>query len=180
MRALLRWADRGSGSSESVGVVDDFDGPGGGEVAGGGGVAGGAGADVLGRGGVPLNPSQHVRQCETSASYLATYPRMGGSSPGAWLWGPADRLMTDGVSGARPRRGPTLGWRNSEAGWWVMRRELRASNAEREAVVARLARALGEGRITVVEFDERVQMAYAARMSAELAVLTGDLPPSIW
>ena len=61
-----------------------------------------------------------------------------------------------------------------------MRRELRVSDAEREAVVVRLARALGEGRITVVEFDERVQTAYAARMSAELAVVTGDLPPSIW
>jgi hypothetical protein len=60
-------------------------------------------------------------------------------------------------------------------------RELRASDDDRQAVVERLARALGEGRLTVLEFDERTRHAYAARTSAELADLTADLPPaSIW
>ncbi len=59
-------------------------------------------------------------------------------------------------------------------------RELRASDAEREAVVARLARALEEGRITVLEFDERAGVAYAAKTHAELDALTHDLPPNIW
>ncbi|MGI8695679.1 MAG: DUF1707 SHOCT-like domain-containing protein [Mycobacteriales bacterium] len=61
-----------------------------------------------------------------------------------------------------------------------MSRELRASNADREAVVVRLARALDEGRITMSEFDERAERAYAARTHAELEAVTGDLPRSLW
>lgn len=61
-----------------------------------------------------------------------------------------------------------------------MPRELRASDAEREAVVQRLVRAMEEGRITVTEFDERAQKAYAAKTRAELDELTSDLPPNIW
>jgi hypothetical protein len=57
---------------------------------------------------------------------------------------------------------------------------VRASDADREAVLTRLARALGEGRITVAEFDERARLAHAARTHAELAVLITDLPPVIW
>ncbi len=57
---------------------------------------------------------------------------------------------------------------------------VRASDADREAVLTRLARALGEGRITVAEFDERARIAHAARTHAELAVLVTDLPPVIW
>jgi Domain of unknown function (DUF1707)/Cell wall-active antibiotics response 4TMS YvqF len=52
----------------------------------------------------------------------------------------------------------------------------RASDAEREAVVARLRHAAGEGRLTVDELDERVDAAYAATTRAELAPLTADLP----
>ncbi len=57
---------------------------------------------------------------------------------------------------------------------------VRASDADREAVLTRLARALGESRITVAEFDERARLAHAARTHAELAVLITDLPPVIW
>lgn len=57
---------------------------------------------------------------------------------------------------------------------------VRASDADREAVLTRLARALGEGRLTVAEFDERARLAHAARTHAELAVLVTDLPPDIW
>lgn len=58
--------------------------------------------------------------------------------------------------------------------------ELRASDAEREAVVSLLAQALGEGRLTPEEFDARVEAAYAAKTHADLDALTTDLPHSIW
>jgi hypothetical protein len=61
-----------------------------------------------------------------------------------------------------------------------MQRDLRVSDAEREGVVRRLERALREGRITVVEFDERAQAGYRARTRGELDDLTADLPPDIW
>ncbi len=61
-----------------------------------------------------------------------------------------------------------------------MREELRASNGDREAVLARLARALTEGRISVEEFDERACVAAVAKSHGELDALTADLPRSIW
>jgi N-acyl-D-aspartate/D-glutamate deacylase len=59
-------------------------------------------------------------------------------------------------------------------------RDVRASDAEREAVVEQLQRALAQGRLTVSEFDERVQAAYAARTLGALADLIRDLPRSLW
>jgi len=59
-------------------------------------------------------------------------------------------------------------------------RELRVSDVERQAVVRRLERALRDGRLTLGEFDERTQAAYAARTRGELDELTEDLPPDIW
>jgi hypothetical protein len=61
-----------------------------------------------------------------------------------------------------------------------MHRDLRASNIEREKTVGILQHAVGEGRITMAEFEERVATAYAAKTRAELDVLTADLPHSIW
>lgn len=61
-----------------------------------------------------------------------------------------------------------------------MPREHRASDVERHAVVRRLERALREGRLTLVEFDERTQAAFAARTVGELDELTEDLPPDLW
>jgi hypothetical protein len=58
--------------------------------------------------------------------------------------------------------------------------ELRASDVERQATVRRLERAFRDGRLTVVEFDERTRAAYAARTRAELDDLTEDLPPDRW
>jgi hypothetical protein len=59
-------------------------------------------------------------------------------------------------------------------------RELRVSDVERQTVVRRLERALRDGRLTIVEFDERTQAAYAARTRGELDDLTEDLPPDLW
>jgi hypothetical protein len=52
----------------------------------------------------------------------------------------------------------------------------RASDAEREATVARLREAAGEGRLTVEELAERIDAAYAASTLDELEPLTADLP----
>ena len=54
--------------------------------------------------------------------------------------------------------------------------DLRASDAERERVVAHLRAQAGEGRLTVDELDERLGRAYAVKTRSELAALTTDLP----
>ncbi|WP_051515572.1 DUF1707 SHOCT-like domain-containing protein [Candidatus Blastococcus massiliensis] len=53
---------------------------------------------------------------------------------------------------------------------------VRASDADREALVARLQKALGEGRLDLDEFGQRAGAAYAAVTTAELAALVADLP----
>ncbi len=53
---------------------------------------------------------------------------------------------------------------------------VRASDADREAVIARLHTALGEGRIDVDEFGQRAEAAYQAVTTAELDALLADLP----
>lgn len=55
---------------------------------------------------------------------------------------------------------------------------VRAGNAEREQVAARLNNAFAEGRLDVGELDERVAAAYAAKTVGELVPLTADLPAS--
>ncbi|HKD94078.1 MAG TPA: DUF1707 domain-containing protein [Gaiellaceae bacterium] len=54
--------------------------------------------------------------------------------------------------------------------------EKRASDAEREQVVARLRDASTEGRLTLEELADRTALAYRAQSHAELARVTGDLP----
>jgi len=51
-----------------------------------------------------------------------------------------------------------------------------ASDAEREHSIALLRDAVGEGRLTLEEFSERVGLAQAARTDQELARLARDLP----
>jgi hypothetical protein len=53
---------------------------------------------------------------------------------------------------------------------------LRASDADRDAVAARLREAHAEGRLTTEEFTERLDAAYAARTHGDLVPLTRDLP----
>ncbi|RFU21061.1 DUF1707 SHOCT-like domain-containing protein [Geodermatophilus marinus] len=53
---------------------------------------------------------------------------------------------------------------------------LRAADADRAAVAAQLGEHLSAGRLTVVEYDERLAAAYTARTYGELAELTADLP----
>lgn len=53
---------------------------------------------------------------------------------------------------------------------------VRASDADRDALVARLQTAVGEGRLDLDEFAERAEAAYAAVTLADLDVLVADLP----
>lgn len=54
-------------------------------------------------------------------------------------------------------------------------RDLRASDTDRERVVAMLADALADGRLTSDEHSQRMEAALTARTLGELAVLTTDL-----
>jgi Domain of unknown function (DUF1707)/Cell wall-active antibiotics response 4TMS YvqF len=54
--------------------------------------------------------------------------------------------------------------------------EVRASDAEREAVVERLRVATVEGRLTLSELTERTEAAYTATTRGELVPITADLP----
>ncbi|MFF5227318.1 DUF1707 domain-containing protein [Dactylosporangium sp. NPDC000521] len=53
----------------------------------------------------------------------------------------------------------------------------RASDADREAVVAHLGTCLSEGRLSLSEFDARTRHTYAARTWGELLRIVRDLPP---
>lgn len=57
-------------------------------------------------------------------------------------------------------------------------RGVRASDAEREAVVHHLNIATGEGRLTLAEYSDRVERAYASVTRADLEPLLADLPVS--
>ena len=53
---------------------------------------------------------------------------------------------------------------------------MRASDADREAVADALRDAHAEGRLTLEEFEERLDATLAAKTIGELAVVTKDLP----
>ncbi|BCJ28022.1 hypothetical protein Asera_21300 [Actinocatenispora sera] len=58
----------------------------------------------------------------------------------------------------------------------VDRQDMRVSDAERQEVAERLRTALGEGRLELDEYDQRVQSAYQAKTYRDLVPLTADLP----
>lgn len=58
------------------------------------------------------------------------------------------------------------------------RPDLRASDADRDRIAARLGGAMAVGCLTSTEYAERLDAAYAARTLGELAPLTRDLPDS--
>lgn len=53
---------------------------------------------------------------------------------------------------------------------------MRASDADRERVATRLREGHAEGRLTIEEFQERLDAAYAAQTRADLVPITRDLP----
>jgi hypothetical protein len=56
------------------------------------------------------------------------------------------------------------------------RQDLRASDAEREAVISDLRHHAGEGRLTVEELEQRIDASQAAATRRDLIALTSDLP----
>src|SRR5271167_1643306 len=56
-------------------------------------------------------------------------------------------------------------------------RDLRASDADRERVIAMLGDALADGRISHGEHSERISAALSARTLGDLSGLTADLAP---
>jgi Domain of unknown function (DUF1707)/Cell wall-active antibiotics response 4TMS YvqF len=65
---------------------------------------------------------------------------------------------------------------NDEPGQLDPSGEVRASDAEREAVVERLRVATVEGRLTLSELTERTEAAYTATTRGDLVPITADLP----
>jgi hypothetical protein len=53
---------------------------------------------------------------------------------------------------------------------------IRVSDAERDAAVERLSAATGDGRLTLEEFSQRMELATTARTRADLDGLVADLP----
>ena len=58
----------------------------------------------------------------------------------------------------------------------VVRDEMRAGDGDRQAVADKLKQALDEGRLDLVEYDERLQKTYAAKTYGDLKGLLDDLP----
>jgi hypothetical protein len=54
--------------------------------------------------------------------------------------------------------------------------DYRVSDQQRERAAQELREHFAAGRLTQEEFDERVQLAYAARTEAQLRAIRGDLP----
>ncbi|MBX6382415.1 MAG: DUF1707 domain-containing protein [Microbispora sp.] len=54
--------------------------------------------------------------------------------------------------------------------------EMRASDGDRDRVAAALREHMAEGRLTVDEFNERLEQVYQSRTYGELAKITSDLP----
>jgi hypothetical protein len=54
--------------------------------------------------------------------------------------------------------------------------QMRAADADREAVARRLGEHMAAGRLSPPEYEERVTRAYAAKTYGELDELTADLP----
>ena len=59
------------------------------------------------------------------------------------------------------------------------RDEMRAADADRQAVADQLKSALDEGRLDLHEYDERLRQAYAAKTYGDLDSLVTDLPGTI-
>ncbi|WP_069164317.1 DUF1707 domain-containing protein [Nocardia altamirensis] len=53
---------------------------------------------------------------------------------------------------------------------------LRASDADREKIVDQLRHAMNEGRLSLHEYDDRLQQVYAAKTYGELTPVLADLP----
>ena len=76
------------------------------------------------------------------------------------------------------QRHDQLDWSAEERWQPPPRTDLRVSDADRQVVVDNLRRHTTEGRLTLEEFEERVDEALRARTDAELRVAMRELPSS--
>jgi hypothetical protein len=97
-------------------------------------------------------------------------PGAGGAGGRAGAGGAGGRAAASGALGRPP--GSCIFWGVTPR---PAPRDLRASDADRERVVALLTEAAADGRLTLGEHAERTEHAYAARTLGELADLTADL-----
>jgi uncharacterized membrane protein len=56
---------------------------------------------------------------------------------------------------------------------------LRIGDADREVAAAALREHFAQGRLTMEEFQHRLELVFAAKTDADLAAITGDLPPPV-
>lgn len=84
---------------------------------------------------------------------------------------PRERVPRELTRGRPPTRVCAVSGQGPER-----RPELRISDADRERAVQRLNDAVTEGRLTMSEFDERVEGVLHARTASELAPYLADLP----
>jgi hypothetical protein len=98
--------------------------------------------------------------------------------PGGCRRSPTDLTRTGrrNLPGAMSEDGPPADGRGSQP---KADQPLLASDVEREHSVELLRSAVVEGRLTLEEFSERVELAQAARTDLELAALSRDLPASL-
>ncbi len=89
--------------------------------------------------------------------------------------GACSGLWTRSSLGLRSGLGLHLG-RPATAGHAVPASGMRASDADREAIVDVLGEAVAQGRLSFTEFEERVARAYEAKTFGQLQALTSDLP----
>jgi hypothetical protein len=76
------------------------------------------------------------------------------------------------------------GWQHSSTGWQplnllqqqISRGSLRVGDEEREAAARALGDHFASGRLDREEYDERLELAFAARTGSDLAALFRDLP----
>jgi hypothetical protein len=59
------------------------------------------------------------------------------------------------------------------------RDQMRAADVDRERIAARLRDALGEGRLTLDELDDRLRDVYAAKTFGDLDRIVADLPGTV-
>lgn len=55
---------------------------------------------------------------------------------------------------------------------------IRVGDADRDVIAHRLSRAVTDGRLTLTEYDTRLQQLYQAQTRGELTEIVSDLPPS--
>ena len=110
---------------------------------------------------------------------IATQVRPGATLPFLYPW---YEVRFYPAADARTSRCPDDGRigipTSAEAGEMGDQQKMRASDRDRQQVVDRLRRALEDGRLTMEEYVDRMEVAYQAATYGDLAPLCADLPAS--